>query len=334
LKQHGNVVAGRKIEIVRRDDGGISPENSRRMAMELIIQDRVDLLAGLIFTPNALAVGQVSTNAKVPTFIMSATTSKIMAANPYMCRYSETATQQTVPLAQYAYKSGSRKVFIMFQDYGPGIDSGNTFEKTFTDAGGMIVGKTHMPLGATDFAAYLQRAKDAKPDSIYFYLNGDAPIAFLKQAKAAQIGASGIRLFSTGASVEEQILPAIGDDALGLITAMNYSASHKSAKNQAFVEAYKKISGGLLPNFSAVGVYDTMTAMYAAIEAQKGQLNPDTTMALVKSMKFESPRGPIAIDPVTRDIVQNMYIRRTEMKDGQLVNTEIYTYPMFKDPSE
>jgi len=334
-KLHGTTAGGRKVEVVTRDDGGIAPDNAKRLAQELIVQEHVDMLAGVIFTPNAVAVGTVSTAAKVPLFIVNATTSGILAKNPYMSRYSMSATQVTVPLAKYAYKTGQRNMYVVFMDYGPGIDSGKTFEDTFTAEGGKIAGEIRVPVAANDFSAYLQRIKDAKPDGVYIFLNASGSgTTFLKQAKAQGFAAAGIKVFCSGDLVTEQALPAIGDAAVGVISSMNYSSAHDSKLNRDFVKAFEVQSGGVPPTFGAVGAYDAFTAMYKVIDAQKGQLDPDKTMEIVKTLKFESPRGPIAIDPDTRDIVQNVYIRRTELKGGTLVNTEIDTYPMFKDPSE
>ncbi len=334
-KQHGDTINGRKVQIISRDDGGIAPDNAKRLAQELIVQEHVDLLAGLIFTPNAVAVGTVSTQAKMPVFIVNATTSGIMAKNPYMSRYSMTATQVTVPLAKYAYKSGMRNMYVVFMDYGPGIDSGQTFENAFIAEGGKVAGEIRVPVTVTDFSAYLQRVKDAKPDGMYIFLNaGGSGTTFLKQAKSQGFDKAGIKIFCSGDLVTEQALPAIGDAAVGVISTMNYSGTHNSKMNRDFVKAFMAQSGGLPPTFGGVGTYDAFTAMYKVLEAQKGQIDPDRTMELVKQLKFESPRGPIAIDPDTRDIIQNVYIRRTELKGGQLVNTEIDTYPMVKDPSE
>ena len=334
-KQHGDTVAGRKVEFIRRDDGGIAPDNAKRLAQELIVQDHVDLLSGLIFTPNAIAVGTVSTAAKMPVFIVNATTSGILAKNPYMSRYSMTATQVTVPLAKYAYKTGQRNMYVLFMDYGPGIDSGKTFEDTFTAEGGKIAGEIRVPVTGNDFSAYLQRIKDAKPDGLYVFLNASgAGTTFLKQVKAQGFDKAGIKVFCSGDLLTEQVLPAIGDAAVGVISSMNYSGTHDSKMNRDFVKAFTAQSGGLPPTFGGIGVYDAFTAIYKVIETQKGQIDPDKTMDIVKTLKFESPRGPIAIDPDTRDIVQNVYIRRTELKGGKLQNTEIFTYPMFKDPTE
>jgi branched-chain amino acid transport system substrate-binding protein len=192
-----------------------------------------------------------------------------------------------------------------------------------------------VPVTANDFSAYLQRIKDAKPDGLYIFLNASGSgTTFLKQAKTQGFDKAGIKIFCSGDLVTEQALPAIGDAAVGVLSSMNYSGSHDSKMNRDFIKAYTLQSGGIPPTFGAVGSYDAFTAMYKVIEAQKGVLDPDKTMDAVKALKFESPRGPIAIDPETRDIVQNVYIRRTEMKGGKLVNTEIDTYPMYKDPSE
>jgi branched-chain amino acid transport system substrate-binding protein len=226
-------------------------------------------------------------------------------------------------------------MYAVFMDYGPGIDSGKTFEDTFTAEGGKIAGEIRVPVAANDFSAYLQRIKDAKPDGMYVFLNASGSgTAFLKQVKAQGFDKAGIKIFCSGDLLTEQVLPAIGDAALGVISSMNYSGAHDSKLNRDFIKAYLAQSGGLPPTFGAVGIYDALHAMYIAIDTQKGQLDPDKTMEVVKTLKFESPRGPIAIDPDTRDIVQNVYIRRTELKGGKLVNTEIDTYPMFKDPSE
>jgi branched-chain amino acid transport system substrate-binding protein len=334
-KLHGDTINGRKVEFLKRDDGGIAPDNAKRLAQELIVQQHVDLLAGLIFTPNAIAVGTVSTAAKMPVFIVNATTSNIMAKNPYMSRYSMTATQMTVPLAKYAYRNGQRNMYVVFMDYGPGIDSGKTFEDTFTAEGGKIAGEIRVPVTANDFSAYLQRIKDAHPDGLYVFLNASGTgTTFLKQAKTQGFEKAGIKIYASGDLVTEQALPAIGDAAIGVISSMNYSGTHDSKLNRAFISAYTKQSGGLPPTFGAVDSYDAFAAMYKVLEAQKGAIDPDRTMELVKALKFESPRGPIMIDPETRDIVQNVYIRRTEMRSGKLVNTEIDNYPMFRDPSE
>jgi branched-chain amino acid transport system substrate-binding protein len=226
-------------------------------------------------------------------------------------------------------------MYVLFMDYGPGIDSGQTFENTFTAEGGKVAGEIRVPVTVTDFSAYIQRIKDAKPDGVYVFLNaGGSGTTFLKQAKSQGLDKAGIKIFCSGDLLTEQVLPAIGDAALGVISTMNYSGTHNSKLNRDFIKAFEAQSGGLPPTFGGVGVYDAFTAMYKVIEAQKGQIDPDKTMELVKTLKFESPRGPIAIDPETRDIVQNVYIRRTEMKGGKLVNTEIDTYPMVKDPSE
>jgi len=334
-KLHGDTVAGRKIEIIRRDDGGIAPDNAKRLAQELIVQEHVDLLGGLVFTPNAVAVGTVSTQAKMPVFIMNATTSNIMAKNPYMSRYSMTATQVTIPLAKYAYRNGARNAYVLFMDYGPGIDAGTTFENAFAAEGGKMLGEIRVPVTANDFSAYLQRIKDAKPDAVYVFLtpNGSGT-TFLKQAKSQGFDKAGIRIFCAGDLLTEDALPAIGDAAIGAISSMNYSADHNSKMNRDFVRAFEAQSGGVPPTFNAVGAYDALTAMYRVIDAQKGQLDPDRTMQIVKTLKFESPRGPIEIDPATRDVVQNVYIRRTELRGGKLVNTEVDIYPMFRDPTE
>lgn len=335
MKQHGDTVAGRKIVLVRRDDGGIAPDTAKRLAQELIVQDNVDMLMGAAFTPNAIALAGVSTQAKKPFFIANAATSGIIAKAPYTARFGFTTNQQVEPMAQWAYRQGSRTAYLLYQDYGPGLDAGRAFTDGFTTAGGKIVGEVRVPINNADFTAYVQRAKDAKPDVLYVWLNaGGAAQAVLKAAKEAGFDRLGIKLLAAGDLVAENNLASVGDLAEGLITSMNYSAWHDSKVNRDYVAAFTAIEPGLLPDFNATAAYDAMNAIYRVVEAQKGTIDPDKTMELVRGMKFESPRGPLLIDPETRDAVQNMYIRRTERKGGRLVNTEIATVPNVRDTFE
>jgi branched-chain amino acid transport system substrate-binding protein len=335
VKQHGDTVAGHKIEFIKRDDTGIAPDTAKRMAQELIVQEKVDLLAGLAFTPNAIAVAAISTQAKKPLFIVNAATSGIIAKAPYAVRFGFTTAQTTVPFAQWAAKSGMKTAYAMFQDYGPGIDAGAAFAQAFTAAGGKMLGEVRVPLNNADFTAYVQRVKDAKPDAMYVFLNaGGAAQALLRACKDAGFERAGIKVLAAGDLVAENNLPGVGDIAEGLVTSMGYSAWHPSRLNRDFVRGFQTIEPTLLPDFNAAAVYDVVNAIYKVVEAQKGVVDPDRTMELVRGMKFESPRGPIAIDPDTRDIIQNVYIRRTERRAGKLENIEFATIPMVKDPNE
>jgi branched-chain amino acid transport system substrate-binding protein len=337
VKEHGDTVAGRKIELIRRDEGGVNPENAKRLAQELVVQQHVDLLAGLIFTPNAVAAGEISTESKTPLLILNATTSGILAKNPYAMRDSYTTAQITAPLATYASRRGAKTAYVLFQDYGPGIDAGTTFEKTFTAAGGKVAGEIRIPITALEFTPYIQHVKESKPDVAFVFLNssGGAP-TFLREWANAGLPKMGVQLLVHGSMVEEDNLPALGDAAVGVISAMNYTPTHVSQLNRAFVADYLAAFGrnAALPASTEVAAYDAMNLLYRAALAQKGDLTPDGTLAAMKGARFESPRGPVVIDPQTRDIVQNVYIRRVDRKGTQFVNTEIETIPMYRDPFE
>jgi branched-chain amino acid transport system substrate-binding protein len=337
-KEHGDTVAGRKIELVRRDTGQMNPETAKRVAQELIINDHVDLIMGIAYSPEAVAVGLVSTEAKMPVFIVNSTTVNIMKDAPYMSRYGMTSGQLTSPLALYAYTHGIRNIYTLESDYSTGIDAGDSFTKAFTALGGKVIGDVRPPLFSKDFTAYIQRVKDAqpKPDGVFAFIpSGSGPAQFMRTWKEMGLDAKGITLIGEGGLVGEDDLLAIGDAAQGLITSFHYSAIHPSALNARFVKDYLAVSGqGIRPDYAALAGYDTLAAIYKVIELQSGKIDPDRTMQLVRGLKLESPRGPIMIDPSTRDIVQNIYIRRTERKDGRMVNTELETYKMVHDPLE
>jgi branched-chain amino acid transport system substrate-binding protein len=336
MKQHGDTIAGRKVVLIKRDDTGIAPETAKRLAQELIVQEHVDLLIGASYTPNAIAIASVSTQAKVPFFIVNAATSNIFKTNPYTTRLAFTTAQLTEPFANWAYKSGSKTAYAVFQDYGPGLDAGAQFEKTFTAAGGKMLGESRIPVGAKDFTAYIQKVKDAKPDVMFLFLNASGGgIDFIKALKSAGFDKSGIKFLATGDLVDEALLPVEGDSALGIDTTFAYSAMHDSKMNREFVTAFKAAYGSdQLPTFEAVQAYDCIAAAYKVLEAQKGNIDPDKTMEIIKGLKFESPRGPIEIDPATRDIIQNVYFRKVERKNGQLGNYEFDRTSMVKDPNE
>ncbi len=336
MKEHGDTIAGRKVEIIKRDDGGMAPETAARLAQELIVRDNVDLIVGAAYTPNAIAVGKIATQAKKPFFVVNAATSNIMKPYPYMARFGFTTAQLVGPLATWAYKTGSKTTFMIFQDYGPGIDAGNEFGKAFAAAGGKVLGEVRIPVGNRDFTAYIQRAKDAKPDALFVFINSTGGGAeFIHAYRQSGMDKAGTRLVTIGGLVDEAILPAEGDDAIGIISAYHYSALHDTPLNHTFVRDFKAAFGSdQLPTFEGIQAYDALDAAYRVIAAQKGQVDPDRTMELVRNLKFESPRGPIEIDPATRDIVQNVYLRRTERRNGLLANYEFTTFPLVHDPNE
>jgi branched-chain amino acid transport system substrate-binding protein len=336
MKEHGDTVAGKKIEIIRRDTGGPKPEEAKRLAQELIVRDNVDFLTGFVVTPNALAVADVITQAKKPTVIMNAATSIITTKSPYFARISLTLPQVTAPLAVWAAKNGVKQAYTMVSDYGPGIDAENAFKKAFEANGGTIVGSVRMPLTSPEFSAYAQKVKDLNPQAVFIFLpSNDQPTQLMKTFAERGLTTSTIRILATGDVTEDAVLEQEGDAALGMITSHHYSYAHDSQLNKAFVAAFEKEYGPLRPDFLAVGGYDGMAAIYAVIEKLKGDTSdPEKVMAAFKGLRLDSPRGPIMIDPETRDIVQNVYIRKVERKDGKLVNAEFETIESVKDPGK
>lgn len=336
VKQHGDSVNGRKIVIIRRDDGGAHPDVAQRLAQELIVQDKVDFIGGLLFTPNAIAVGNVSTEAKVPLLISNASTAGIMAKVPYATRYSFTNGQLTQPLVDWALKHKVKTATIIYQDFGPGVDAADTFQKDFVAGGGKIVARIAVPFTAREFSAYVQRVRDLKADGVYTFMVGDSGPAFIRAAYQAGVQQSGMVVLANGDMVSDERLPGIGDAALGVISSNMYDQDHPGKLNADFVKTYKAVWGANAepPSQAAVGAYDMMHAIYNVAAAQPGPLVLDKTMATLRSSKWESPRGPISIDPQTRDIVQNVYILRVQRKGDHLGNQEIATYPAVRDPDE
>ena len=328
--QHGDSVAGRKVTIVRRDEQGPVPEISHRLAQELVLQDRVDFLVGGSFSSTALAMGDVSTQAKVPLFITGASANDITAKLPYGSRVGFTGSQQSAPLARWALKNNIKTAFVMLVDNDGGIEAAATFDRVFAAGGGKIVGEVRVPSTNKDFSAYMERAKEAAPQAVFaVLLNGTgAGSAFVKSFNGSGMTKTGTKLLSTMDLVTEHNLPGLGDDALGIISAGNYSATHNSRENARFLDAYHAAKGPTDPDMLAVSAYDALGAIYKLVDAQQGNLDSDKSMQVVKTLRLQSPRGEIAFDPDTRDIIQTMYIRRTEKHGGKIVNVELATYPM------
>ena len=336
MKQHGDTVAGKKIEIVQKDTTGPAPDVAKRLAQELVTRDNVDFLVGFGLTPNALAVAPVATEAKKPMIIMNAATSIITTKSPYIVRVSMTLPQITQPMAQWAAKNGIKKVYTVVADYGPGLDAEAAFTKAFKVAGGEMVGSVHTPLQNPDFAPFVQRVKDAKPEAVFLFLPaGEQGIAFMKSYKERGLADAGIKLIATGDITDDGVLDAMGDPTLGLVTSFHYSASHNSPENTAFKKAYAEANGTTLrPNFMAAAGYDGMAAIYEALRKTNGSTDGDKIMAALKGMKLASPRGAIMIDPETRDVVQTVYIRKVEKTGGGLYNMEFDKFPDQKDPGK
>ena len=336
MKQNGDTVAGKKIEIVQKDTTGPAPDVAKRLAQELVTRDNVDFLVGFGLTPNALAVAPVATEAKKPMIIMNAATSIITTKSPYIVRVSMTLPQITQPMAQWAAKNGIKKVYTVVADYGPGLDAEAAFTKAFKAAGGEMVGSVHTPLQNPDFAPFVQRVKDAKPEAVFLFLPaGEQGIAFMKAYKERGLADAGIKLIATGDITDDGVLDAMGDPTLGLVTSFHYSASHNSPENTAFKKAYAEANGTTLrPNFMAAAGYDGMAAIYEALRKTNGSTDGDKIMAALKGMKLASPRGAIMIDPETRDVVQTVYIRKVEKTGGGLYNMEFDKFPDQKDPGK
>ena len=336
IKQHGETVAGKKIEIIKRDTTGVAPDIAKRLAQELVTRDKVDFLAGFVLTPNALAVADVATEAKVPMVIMNAATSIITTKSPYVARVSFTLPQVTVPLAQWAGRNGIRQVYLMTSDYGPGRDAAAAFERSFTAAGGSIVGAVAMPLQSPDFAAYVQRVNDLRPQAVFLFVPAGQPATALMKALAEQgVTGSGVKILATGDVTDDAVLQGMGDAALNIISSHHYSYAHSSAANKTYVEAYAAAFGDdIRPNFMSVGGYDGMAAIYRVIEQLQGKIDGARAMAALQGMRIDSPRGPIEIDAATRDVVQTVYIRRVEQVEGKRVNVEFDKVDNVKDPGK
>ena len=336
LKLHGDTFGGRKVEFIQRDTTGAAPDIAKRLAQELITRDNVDILAGFGLTPNALAVAPIDAEAKKPMVIMNAATSIITTRSPYIVRVSHTLPQDTQPIAQWAAKNGIKRAYTLISDYGPGIDAEGAFVKAFKAAGGEIIDSVRTPLQNPDFAPYLQRIKDSKPDAVFVFLPpGSQTIAFIKGYEERGLKQAGVKLIGTGDLTDDGVLQAMGEPTLGLITSFHYSASHDSPENKAFVKAYAEVNGTKYrPNFMACAGYDGMAVIAEALKKTGGSVDPDKFMTALKGMKLMSPRGPIMIDPETRDIVQTVYIRKVERVNGELYNMESDKFPDVKDPGK
>jgi len=331
MQQHGDTVAGRKIEIILKDDGTV-PDNTKRLAQELIVNDHVNFIAGFGITPSALAAAPLATEAKVPEIVMAAGTSIITERSPYIARTSFTLAQSSVIIADWAAKNGIKKVVTLVSDYAPGADAQNSFKERFTAAGGEVIEEIKVPLASPDFSPVLQRAADAKPDAIFVFVPAGQGGTFAKQYAERGLDKAGIKLIGPGDVTDDDLLNNMGDAVVGAVTAHHYSAAHPSALNKDFIAAYKKLMNGQRPGFMAVGGYDGIHLIYEALKKTGGKTDGDALIAAMKGMKWESPRGPISIDPDTRDIIQNIYIRRVEKVGGELYNVEFATFEAVKDP--
>jgi len=333
MAQNGNTVGGKKVELIVKDDTSI-PDVTKRMAQELVVNDKVNVLAGMGITPSALATASIATQSKTPLVVMAAATSSITEASPYIVRTSFTLPQASVALADWAPKNGIKKVVTLVSDYGPGIDAEKFFKERLLFNGGQVTEALRVPLRNPDFAPFLQKVRDLKPDALFVFVPSGAGAAVMKQFLERGMDKAGIKLIGTGDVTDDDQLNDMGDGALGVVTSHHYSAAHSSAMNKKFVEAFKKANNNMRPNFMAVGGYDGMRVIYEALKVTKGQGGGDALLAAMKGQIFESPRGPMFIDAQTRDVVQNIYLRKVERKDGQLYNVEFDVIKDVKDPGK
>ena len=331
MAQNGDTVAGKKVELLIKDDGAV-PDNTKRIAQEMIVNDKVAFVAGFGVTPAALSVAPLSAESKTPEIVTAAGTSIITEKSPYIARTSFTLAQSAVPMADWAAANGIKKVVSMVSDYGPGIDSENSFKGEFTAKGGEIIDAIRFPLANPDFAPFLQKAADQKPDAVFVFVPSGQGGIFVKQFVERGMDKAGIKIIGPGDVTDDDLVNGMGDPVVGTVTAHIYSADHDSAANKAFVAAFEKANNGMRPNFMAVGAYDGMHLIYEALKKTGGKTDGDSLIAAIKGMAWESPRGPISIDPETRDIVQNVYIRKVAKKNGELFNVEFATFPSVKDP--
>jgi branched-chain amino acid transport system substrate-binding protein len=324
VAEHGNKVGNHTVEFVYRDEEGPNPAKSKALAQELIVKDKVQYLAGIYFTPNAMAVAPLLEESKTPLVVLNAATSSIVEKSPFIVRTSFTMWQNTVPAANIAFKNGSRKVAIAVSDYGPGIDAEAAFRKTFEADGGAVVEAIRIPMNTTDFSPIMQRIKAAGADTIFCFLpSGPPTFGFFKAYVDNGLKADGVKMMSTGDIVTEIDLPSIGDSALGVLSTYHYAVSHDSPENKAFLASIVK-NGGKVEDVAMTGVaaYDGARVIYRMIEATDGKRDPEKAIAAVKGMKWTSPRGPVSIDPDTRHIRQNVYLRTVTRVDGKLINKE------------
>jgi branched-chain amino acid transport system substrate-binding protein len=331
MEQKGTTVAGRRIELITRDDGGV-PDQAKRIAQEFVVNDKVVVLMGYNPTPSALAVAPVATEAKIPEIVMGSSASITTERSPYIVRSFSSQPQITVPMAQWMARNGIKRVVTLVSDYAPGLETEKAFIDEFKQKGGEIVETLRVPLQTVDFAPFLQRARDARPDALFVWVPGGLAGPLLRQYVERGFNRSGIKLLGTGDITDDAVLNQMGDPMLGIITSLQYSAAHPSALNKAFVAGFQRVSGGQRPDHIAVSVYDGLQLFYTALEKTGGNPNGDALIAAMKGLAWESPRGPVAIDPDTRDIVQTVYIRRVERVDGELYNVEFEQFDAVKDP--
>jgi branched-chain amino acid transport system substrate-binding protein len=332
MLEHGNSVAGKKIELILKDTGASGPAAAKRLSQELVSRDKVDFLAGYGLTPEAMASAPVAEQSKTPMIIMNAATASIVDKSKYIARVSLVTAHSAYYIGRWAAKNGIKKVVTLVADYGPGIDSEAAFTAAFTEGGGHVVEAIRTPLNGPDFSPFLQRIKDAKPDAMFVFVPaGEQSVGIMKSYRERGLAAAGIKMIGTGDLTDDNVLPAMGDSVLGVITAFHYSTAHDSPANKKFLQTFTKANPNLpRPNFMAIAGYDGMDAIYQVSKKLNGKIDGDKAMEILKGMKIDSPRGPLTIDPTIRDVVQTQYIRRVEKRGNELYNVEFESFPNVK----
>lgn len=335
MEQHGDEIDGRKVELIFKDDGGVQPEVTKRIAQELVVKEDVDVLAGFGLTPLALAAAPIANEAKVPMVVTSAATLSIVERSPWVVRTAQTLPQTTAPIADWALDNDIKTAVTMVSDYGPGHDAEKVFVARFKQGGGEIIESMRIPLQNPDFAPFLQRVRDTKPDTVFVFVPSGVGSSLMKQFADRGLKDAGIVLIGTGDMLEDDLLPSMGEEAVGVITSHHYSAAHDSPENKAYVEAFNKLTNNTLrPSFQSVQAYDGMKLIYEAIKKAGSNATGEELLEAMKGMAWVSPRGPVYVDPETRDLVQDIYIRRAEMIDGEIYNVELEKFEQFEGPRE
>jgi branched-chain amino acid transport system substrate-binding protein len=334
MQLHGDTVAGRKIEIVTRDANGINPEQTKRLAQELITRDKVSFLTGFGLTPDALATAPLGTAAKVPMVIMNAATGYLTQKSPYFVRVSFTLSQLETPFGEWAAKQGVKKVYIAISDFAPGYEAEAAFKKAYTAAGGEVIGEVRVPIKDMEMAPYVQRIKDAHPEGVFVFMpTGQLPLNFVRQFIQLGLKDAGVQLLGASEIIDDTVIQTLGDATLGVYSVQNYSYPHASKLNQEYVKAYKAAFGARpRPDFLSVAAYDGMNAIYQAIAKLNGVMDGEKALAALETVKIDSPRGPVEIDPATREPIENVYVRKVEKIDGQIVNAEVAEFKHVKVP--
>ncbi|MHB2265960.1 ABC transporter substrate-binding protein [Aliihoeflea sp. PC F10.4] len=333
IAKHGDEVAGKKIEIVRRDTGGPAPDVAQRMAQELVVREGVDILAGFALTPEALGAAPIAQEAQKLMVVMNAATSMVTEQSDYIVRTSLTIPQVNYAFGQWAYESGVRQAYTLVSDYGPGHDAESSFAKGFTEAGGEIIGADRTPVANPDFSAYVQRVRDANPEAVYIFVPGGAqPAAIGKALSDRGLTPPDTKIFAQGELTHPEALQGMGETARGIITTFHYTLERDDPLNNEYVEGYEAANNGREPDLFSIGGYDGMHLIYEALKATDGDASGDALVEAAKGMSWESPRGPMSIDPETRDVIQTVYIREVQEVDGELQNVIIEEIPDVKDP--